>query len=327
MGEKKFKKNKHTRTKKTYIKQVRNKDYRKVILARIVAILAIVIFLYYGAKNYNVSLSPKPEIYVSSYNLMQADTLLVTVKNETNKITGKFGDINLRFFNGENDNGWIAITGIPINKNPGDYKLSINVPGIDTFKKNITVLKRNFPLTKLAITPELLNKGYTAKKIVTTIDSIENKALNEVLNVINPDIYVKKPFIYPLSDINVVGNFGDIRAAQGYQVQHFGVDLKAAMGTFVYAVNDGKAVFMENLPNYGKMVIIDHGFGMYSLYLHLSEFKVTKGQMVTQGDIVALSGDTGYATGPHLHFSIKVRGAALDPLKFIGATQTSWIKF
>ena len=149
-------------------------------------------------------------------------------------------------------------------------------------------------------------------------------SLNHVLDVYNPVAYATKPFINPLSEIAIVGAYGEIRKSGKLKIQHLGVDLKATTGTPVLAVDDGKVVFIRSSPDYGNTLIIDHGLGVYSLYLHLSEFKVQLGQMVKQGDTVALSGDTGYATGPHLHFSIKIRGASVDPLKFIETTQSQW---
>ena len=84
---------------------------------------------------------------------------------------------------------------------------------------------------------------------------------------------------------------------------------------------DGKVVLTADLPNYGKTVIIDHGLDIFSLYLHLDEFKVVEGQIVKKNQILGLSGDTGYSTAPHLHFSIRVGTSRVDPLVFIEATK------
>jgi len=265
-----------------------------------------------------------PDVYVSANNLSQSDTLLVIVKNEPGRVTGKLGLVPIRFFRSENNSDWVGIVGIPLGKKPGDYKLVIHSLDKAPLMENITVAKRNFPVTDLVITPQLLQKGYTVKKIVSTIENKENKLLNKVLHIFTPKAYITKPFIYPLLKINVVAPYGDIRKSKNYSIQHLGVDLEAPVGTAVLAANDGKIVFERNMPDYGNTMVIDHGLGVYSLYLHLSHFNITTGRLVKQGDAVALSGDTGYVTGPHLHFSIKVRGASLDPLKFIAATQTPW---
>ncbi|MDO8530458.1 MAG: peptidoglycan DD-metalloendopeptidase family protein [bacterium] len=264
---------------------------------------------------------PAPEVFVSSASLVQADTLLVVVKNESAQISGKLGTVKMRFFRSENGMDWIAITGIPINKTPGNYTLAINIPGKLPFKKTIKVKKRVFSVTKMVITPNLSQKGFTPKKIVSTIENEENKTLNKVLANINPSAFFTKPFIYPLSEIKITGNYGDIRASGNYKIQHLGVDLRAPKNTPVYAVNDGIVVFSKSLPDYGNTLVIDHGLGVYSLYLHLADFNLYEGVAARQGDIIGLAGDTGYATAPHLHFSIKVRGSTVDPLRFINATR------
>jgi murein DD-endopeptidase MepM/ murein hydrolase activator NlpD len=267
---------------------------------------------------------PGPDVFVSSDSLSQGDTLLIVAKNETGKITGSLGAVKLRFFRDGSKKNWVAITGMTVDKKPGTYKLSIKVPGKAAFEKDISVAKRDFPVTTLEVTPELSRQGYTAKNIVNNVINKENTALAKVLNVITPTSYVTKPFVYPLSSIKDVGAFGNIRKSGGYAVQHLGTDLQAPLDTPVYAVNDGKAVFVKSMTDYGNTVVIDHGLGVYSLYLHLDEFKVKKGQAVERGDVIGLSGDTGYALAPHLHFSIKMRGASLDPLNFIEATRQGW---
>ena len=280
--------------------------------------ILVITFFPYSA----IAILSAPEVFISSYALTQADTLLVVVKNQSAKITGRLGSVKMRFFRSENNKDWIALVGMPVNKNPGTYNLVITIPGKALFTKNIKVSKRNFKITTMPMTPELLKKGYTPNKIINTVRNEENKAINKVLNNIDLISYVNKPFIYPLSEIKIVGDYGDIRTSHNDKIQHLGVDLKASKNTFLYALNDGKITIIKNLPDYGNTAIINHGLGVYSLYLHLAEFKVENGRTVKQGDIIGLSGDTGYVTAPHLHFSIKIRGASVDPLKFIEATKT-----
>jgi murein DD-endopeptidase MepM/ murein hydrolase activator NlpD len=97
--------------------------------------------------------------------------------------------------------------------------------------------------------------------------------------------------------------------------------LDAQTGTKVYAVNDGKVVLTYDFIDYGKTIVIDHGLGIFSLYLHLDKFNSQEGQKVKQGDVIAYSGNTGYSIAPHLHFSIKLNGASVDPLNFIEITK------
>lgn len=305
-----------------------NKIYKKSLyffdktLLIFVLLLLGGLFSYCQAVEINNSL-PIPEVIISSDTSLQGDTLLIIVKNEPKIITGKFGNINLRFFKNQNNQDWIAITGMPVNKIPGDYKLSINVPGKAIFEKNISVSEKKFPTTSLIVTPQLASQGYNAKTIANNVAK-ENLALSKVLNVITKKSYINKPFIYPLKEIEDVGAFGNIRKSETSQLQHLGVDLQAKPDTPIYAINDGQIVFLRKMTNYGNTLVVDHGLGVFSLYLHLDSFNVVKGEFVKQGYILGLSGNTGYSIAPHLHFSIRVRGATLDPLNFIKTTQTQW---
>jgi murein DD-endopeptidase MepM/ murein hydrolase activator NlpD len=267
------------------------------------------------------SLALPPRVLVSAEIISQADTFLIVVKDEVSEITGSFGSVKLHFFRNEDNKDWIAITGAPLNKTPGEYKLSVSVPNKAIFEKNITVVKRSFLETKMVVTKELAQKGYTSKNIINNIINIENKSLAQVLNVITPVSYITKPFVYPVFKVKDVGSLGNIRKSQNYKIQHLGVDLEAPLNTPIYAVNDGKVVFVRGMTNYGNTVIVDHGLGVYSLYLHLNRFDVREGQIIKLGDNIGLSGNTGYSIAPHLHFSITMRGVSVDPLRFIWTTQ------
>lgn len=94
---------------------------------------------------------------------------------------------------------------------------------------------------------------------------------------------------------------------------HFGVDYPIPVGTVVRASRIGKVVESANLSGAGAFVRIGHSDGYETFYAHLSERKVTSGQNVEAGQIIALSGDTGMVTGPVLHFEIRINGRAVDP--------------
>ncbi|MBZ9578124.1 M23 family metallopeptidase [Patescibacteria group bacterium] len=258
-----------------------------------------------------------PRVYLSSDRLEQGDTLLIGVKDKAgiDKISGEFGPEKIDFFKSATGD-WIAIVGISVKKEPGKYNLNINFSN-NKFGKELNIIKRDFPVTKLLVTEELEKKGYTPPKISENIAKKDNPSLYEVLQIFTPTAYFNQPFIYPLKKIKVVGKYGSIRKSGEVALQHLGVDLDAAMDTPVYAVNDGIVRFSEGLINYGKTLIIDHGLGIYSLYLHLNKFKVLDGEQVRQGDVIGLSGNTGYSIAPHLHFSIKANGSSVDPLRFI----------
>lgn len=88
----------------------------------------------------------------------------------------------------------------------------------------------------------------------------------------------------------------------------------------------GQFFFSQETKMYGKTLIIDHGFGIFSFYSHLNELKVSNGEKVNQGEAIGLSGKTGYALAPHLHFSIKLNGSSVDPLRFIETIEKEMLK-
>lgn len=103
----------------------------------------------------------------------------------------------------------------------------------------------------------------------------------------------------------------------GDQEFHRGLDISASRGTAVLAPASGTVYFAGNGGEYGTTVILDHGHGLRSLYGHLQEIRVKQGQVVERGQVIALSGNTGRSSGPHLHYEIQVHGQAVDPRPYL----------
>ena len=259
------------------------------------------------------------KISFSALEVYQGDTLVVIAENVSDQavVRGEFDSQDLEFFSIEGKDKLFSLLGIDAKKSPGEYILSIFLSGELMLEEIIEVKKSDFYITQIVITPELEEKGLTADNISKNISTNDGVIVYEIVNKYNPEIYFNKSFVYPLDELINVGAFGNIRKDNGITIQHLGVDLDAEQGTPIYAINDGQVVFAGELTVYGKTIIIDHGLGIYSLYLHLSEFKASKGLMVERGEIIGLTGNTGWSTGPHLHLSVKANKASVDPLKFI----------
>mgnify|MGYP001820492907 CR=1 FL=1 len=113
-------------------------------------------------------------------------------------------------------------------------------------------------------------------------------------------------FIWPADNHYLSGN--------DYWSGHLAIDIAAGTGARIYAADSGVVVFAGSaLGGYGNMVVIDHGNGYQSLYAHLSSVGVSCGQSVSQGQSIASAGNTGYSTGPHLHFEIRYLGGFINP--------------
>jgi murein DD-endopeptidase MepM/ murein hydrolase activator NlpD len=98
---------------------------------------------------------------------------------------------------------------------------------------------------------------------------------------------------------------------------HPGIDLHASYGDPIHACRAGTVVSAGWLGGYGNAVIIDHGGGMATLYGHQSRMAVTAGQQVTAGQVIGYIGSTGYSTGPHLHFEVRINGNVVDPAPYL----------
>ena len=164
-----------------------------------------------------------------------------------------------------------------------------------------------------------ISLGKTSRKMRKAQPSI-SKQQKKVLAAINnreSKKYWNQPFSLPLQgEINT--EFGLKRNLGTYSYYHWGVDFAAPEGTPVQAANSGKVVLSERGFNvYGNLLIIDHGQGVISCYFHLSQIFKQAGDMVDRNEIIAEVGNTGWSSGPHLHFSIYLQGRAVDPLWLI----------
>ena len=146
------------------------------------------------------------------------------------------------------------------------------------------------------------------------IEAAFDKAMDSI-----KEIEDKKPdnFINPV-DGSVNSDFGPReKPTPGASSNHKGVDLKASKGQSVKASADGVVSFAGEQRGYGNIVIIDHTGDIQTAYAHLSSIKVSKDEDVKQGDIIGAAGETGTATGPHLHFEVRLNGTQVDPMDYI----------
>ena len=167
-----------------------------------------------------------------------------------------------------------------------------------------------------------ISLGKASRKMRKTQPSI-SKQQKKVLAAINnrgSKKYWNQPFSLPLQG-EVIAEFGVKRDLGTYSSYHWGVDFDAPEGTPVQATNSGKIILSKRGFNiYGNLLIIDHGQGVVSCYFHLSRIFKQAGDMVDQGEVIAEVGNTGWSTGPHLHFSVYLQGKPVDPLWLVSFT-------
>ncbi len=130
------------------------------------------------------------------------------------------------------------------------------------------------------------------------------------------------PSLWPVNG-RILSTFGGrTDPFSGEGAFHTGVDIQAGLGTPVHAAADGVVIQAEYSGGYGKLVVVDHGNGLRTMYGHLSKFNVVPGQEVRKGSVVAFSGNTGASTGPHLHFEVRMGGSAVNPYPYLAKSAT-----
>jgi murein DD-endopeptidase MepM/ murein hydrolase activator NlpD len=219
----------------------------------------------------------------------------------------------VNFFRQTGANSWYALAGVPLATKPGIYELRLTRTlrnGRSTeIRAKVRVVKAVYPRITVNVAKQYTEPSPQQLAEISTTKTIKAKVFSEVSNSKLWSGSFVPPVVGPISDI-----FGTERVFnQEVQSQHQGLDYGVPAGTPVHAVNKGTVVLARALFFEGNCVVIDHGQGLMSLYLHLSEFRANEGETVDTGQLIALSGGTGRATGAHLHLAIRWQGVYLDP--------------
>lgn len=208
------------------------------------------------------------------------------------------------------------ILGLSLQARPGEHNLKVHLdgPGGETAALDATlaVADRNFGTVSFTV-PAERTSGWTAERLAEDRARVRRARLET-------ESYPlwHQPFIVPLEG-RISSGFGEVRIInRGAPSRHGGIDIPAMTGTPVAAMNDGVVRLAASLLAYGNIVIIDHGLDLSSSYLHLSAVAVEEGQEVSRGEVIGYVGDTGYSTGPHLHWEVNLGLLPLNPLQLTG---------
>jgi murein DD-endopeptidase MepM/ murein hydrolase activator NlpD len=218
---------------------------------------------------------------------------------------------------------WYALAGVSLETAPGTYSLELSGE-TPTAKApdNKIVFTRKFAVTagkypkievKLSVEGKFTEPDPEQQKQIA--EGVQVK--KDYLNRVTPEREWSGQFATP-ADAAISDVFGSERIFNGKTSSpHLGLDFRVPSGTPVAAMNDGTVLLARPLYFEGNFVVLDHGQGLLTLYLHLSEFKVKEGDQVKRGQVIGLSGGTGRATGPHLHVAVRWQGTYLDPAQLM----------
>jgi murein DD-endopeptidase MepM/ murein hydrolase activator NlpD len=208
---------------------------------------------------------------------------------------------------------WFVLAGVSLETRPGSYPLKLDAVTAAgkpiRFQQNLRVRAAKYPTVQLTVSKQFTAPGPEQQEKIKADQDVKHEAFSHV----SPEREWSGPFSPPVaaetSDV-----FGTRRVFNGVtKSTHQGLDYRVPPSTPVAAVNRGTVILARPLYFEGDCVVIDHGQGLLSLYLHLSELKVKEGERVDRGALIGLSGATGRATGPHLHLAVRWQGVYLNP--------------
>lgn len=209
-----------------------------------------------------------------------------------------------------------GLIGIDLEKAPGQYEWKIAWADAEgkpaSCSVPITVRAGKFPTERLKVEKQYVQPDPEQQKRAEE----DQKKLRAIYDTLTPERLWDGKFRLPLKDVTTGGNFGRRRVLNGEaRSPHAGVDFPAAAGTPVFASQNGKVVLAEELYYAGNTVIIDHGYGIYTMYCHLSEIGVTPGEKADAGQEIGKVGATGRVTGPHLHWGLTIQKARVNGMQ------------
>ena len=238
----------------------------------------------------------------------------VTAPSGLKELAATWFDRKLTFRFAAGCNCWYGVGGVSLNAKPGKYALHLE--GKDqngaaaTASYDVNVTEKSYPHTEVTGIPgEYVQPPPEVEARIAEESALKKQAFSRF----ELESLWTGPFAAPVAS-SVTAVFGAARVVNGTKkTVHEGLDFRAAVGTPVHATNAGTVALARNLYFEGNCVVLDHGDGLLTLYMHLSEFKVKEGEAVESGQLLGLSGNTGRVNGPHLHFAARWQGLYLDP--------------
>jgi murein DD-endopeptidase MepM/ murein hydrolase activator NlpD len=218
--------------------------------------------------------------------------------------------------------GWFALLGVDLDVAPGPYEVEavFQYAGNRQERRTLAleVTPKVYPTTRLEVEPKYVELSPENKERAAQ----DRKRINAAYATTATEPYWSDDFIVPIPGVSGGRNFGNRRVFNNQpRAPHSGADLTAATGTEILATNRGRVLLTGDFFYNGQAVFVDHGMGVLSMYLHLSDILVEEGQLVERGELLGLAGATGRVTGAHLHWGFKVTGARVDPFTLPGLNQ------
>ena len=241
----------------------------------------------------------------------------VTTPKPTRTLAGSWLGHEVSFSFDPGRKAWFGLAGVSQETKPGAYPVRLRAQTVSgetiNYEQGVKVLRQRYPKVMLKVPGR-----YTAPNPEDLRQIEQDKEVKaRLFKTVTADREWKGDFQPPVR-AEVSDVFGVQRVFNGsVQSTHQGLDFRVPAGTPVAAVNSGTVLLARPLFFEGNCVVLDHGQGLLTLYLHFSEIRVKEGDRVAKGQQIGLSGGTGRATGPHLHLAVRWQGVYLNPAGLI----------
>lgn len=247
-----------------------------------------------------------PALVLAPTAARPGDAVLVRVTGSASPPRGELAGRRLLFWRDREE--WRALAALPIETPVGAAPVSIDA-GTAHLEGSLAIVEPGFRVSRLELPPRYVEPPPAARRRMEQDRKAFAKAFSEPFA---PPLYAG-PFALP-GEAPLSGRYGDQRIVNGKaEAAHYGLDLAAARGAPVTACNDGRVLLVRDAYMSGNTVVIWHGAGIMSVYMHLDRADVKAGQEVRRGQRIGQVGSTGRSTGPHLHWGTKVNGLYVDP--------------
>ena len=253
----------------------------------------------------------------------QGEVCVITVSGPASmkSVYGEFRGEKFPMVLEEQNETYMGLLGIDMEIRPARYEIKVGATdgkgAVYLSAHSLKVENVDFGIQRLWL------PSYMVDLDAKTLERVneESKQLKALFQAYREERLWRGAFIRPV-DGELSASFGLRRIINDQpRSPHTGIDLGAEEGTPILASNSAVVVLVDDLFFGGKSVILDHGWGIYSMYFHLSEVLVLKGDRISKGAILGRVGSTGRSTRPHLHWGIRMNGARVDPLSLVRLTE------
>jgi len=261
-----------------------------------------------------VSLFPRRE---GAASVRPGEALLVRVEDAAGvagAVTAQWGATAAPCLPDGSGKVWLGLLPVSRDREPGDFQLQVRIVGVNgaeaTEDLAFSVRRRAYRSARLTVAPAMAR---IPPRFAARVEE-DRQAFAAVWAAPAAQRYWSEPFLLPCAG-RISSPFGERRVYNGeVSSRHSGVDIAAPQGAPVRAANAGRVALVRFCYLEGNTVVLDHGGGVFTIYCHLARARVAAGEMVERGRRIGTVGMTGRATGPHLHFGVRVQGQKIDGL-------------